>query len=512
MTAALAASALQCGTGSDAPRAQVVLIVDTDAPIASEVQADKFKSDASVDTLRVEVMGQDDVPVARGSRDIPAPDVANWPISFALEGKSGAKLLRVRLRAFRARDAESSTGDDAGAKVMVPVAGYTIDRVIDVPLPDKGSYVFRVVLEAQCRGARPDFVARTTCVGGEPGSFKDGLEALPVEAGHDVSKLPPRPAQWVTSSPSDCPEPRSTEERVCIPGGFFMLGNRRVVGFGLLRRKDATPAHPVRMKPFWIDRTEMTVGGYKKLREQYPQLSEEPLLASSLASDERCTGPTGFDALPLNCITWDQANDACTRQGGRLPSEAEWEFVASGRGQGLLFPWGDEPPHCTSLNAGHAASPLGLPACGKKDVLGAEDTVGQHAADRMPDPWGQGTAPYVFDLGGSLSEWMNDHFRGYDKDAACWARNGMLEHPGCRVGSAAPEHSVRGGNWADPMEVSYAALRNSNPDSNWSHLIGFRCVFKLDGQDDPLQEIIAGGVDAGTTEPELPPGEPERNE
>ena len=507
MVAALAASALQCGTGSDAPRAQVVLLVDTDAPIASEVQADKFKSDASVDTLRVEVMGENDETVAGGSRDIPAPDVANWPISFALDGQSGAKLLRVRLRTFRARDAESSTGDDAGAKVMVPVAGYTIDRVIEVPLPDKGSYVFRVVLEAQCRGARPDFVARTTCVGGKPGSFKEGLEALPVEAGHDLSKLPPRPAQWVTSSPSDCPEPRSTEERVCFPGGFFMLGNRRVVGFGLLRRKDATPAHPVRMKPFWIDRTEMTVGRYKKLLGKYPQLSGDPLSAL----DGRCTGSTWLDNLPLNCISWDQANDACRQQGGRLPSEAEWEFVASGRGQGLLFPWGDAPPKCTSLNAGHAFSVLGLDQCGKKDVLGAADIVGQHADDRMPDPWGQGAAPYVFDLGGSLSEWMNDHFRDYDKDAACWARNGMLEHPGCLVGSTS-EHSVRGGNWADPMEVSYAALRNSNEASNWSNLIGFRCVFPLDGQLDPLQEIIAGGVDAGTTEPELPPGEPERNE
>lgn len=345
MLVALAASALGCGDNGSSPRPQVILYVDTNAPIASEVLADKLKSDLSVDTLRVEVLGSDDEPVAGGSRDIPAPDVANWPISFGLDGSAGTSLVRVRLRAFRSRDADSSMDEDSGTKVMVPDAGYTIDRVVDLPLPEKGSYAFRVVLDAQCRGSRPDFVARMTCVGGTMQSFKVGLQALSPEAAHDLNLSPARPAPWVPGKPEDCPSPQFDDRDVCIPGGFFMLGNRRVVGFGMLRRIDAVPAHPVQMKPFRIDRREMTVGRWVQMNP--PRL--DPLSDPLTATGGRCNGPLlaqvvdpdkkkAVEQMPLNCVTWSEAAAACALAGGRLPAEAEWEYVASGRGKGLLFP------------------------------------------------------------------------------------------------------------------------------------------------------------------------------
>jgi len=499
MLVALAASALRCGDNGSSARPQVILYVDTNAPIASEVLANKLLSDGSVDTLRVEVLDAENNSIT--ARDIPAPDVANWPISFGLDRSAGS-TLRVRLRAFRARDADSSRDEDSGTKMMVPDAGYTIDRVVDLPMPEKGAYAFRVVLDAQCRGARPDFVARKTCIGGGMHSFMTGLEALSPQAAHDLNLAPKRPDPWVPGDPADCPTPAFDDDRVCIPGGFFMLGNRRVVGFGLLRRIDAVPAHPVRMKAFWIDRREMTVERYRTLNPSQV-VGISPL---TVDGKQTCNGPKlaldpAAKDLAVNCVTWTEADATCRAQGGRLPTEAEWEYVGSGRGMGLLFPWGEAPPDCEVLSAGREYSVLGLPECVKQKPQSSGDPVGSHGTDSIDDPWDK--AHDIFDLAGSMSEWTNDPYSDYDHDGDlgpnCWARSGMLVHPGCSAGSSTT-YSVRGGNWAEPMAAAYVALRNAHPIGDRSDRIGFRCVYPLQGQPDPLVLLTPPGPDGGLEE------------
>ncbi len=494
----------QCGAASDAPPAQVLLWVDTDAPAAASAlaqpgdagssdgqQHDPHLFDAAVDTLRIDVLKPDNT--IADLREISAPDEANWPISFGVPSLAGINVVRLRLRAFRAERAQLGPSPlDPAAQVFEPVPGYTIDRVVEIPLPaDRGDYAYRIVLRSECRGNLPDFVQGNSCVDGAnpEGRYRAGIQFV------DAHATPSREPMWWPADNGPGCDPGCVDGVCCIPGGFFMLGNIRVVGFRTLRRHDAVPPHPVAMKPFRIDALEMSVARWTEAKLAPP--SYDP------TRDPNCTWKLGPNSTvvqsgplpastPMNCVTWDDAEQACEKLGGRLPTEAEWEYVSTGRGRGNLFPWGDTPPRCSTAVLARYDS-FGIAECAPDTAdPGAVGTPASHELDQSDG---------VMDLAGSLSEWMLDTFLDYDQDPPgsnppCWRRDGLLTHPACL--SVGTTKSVRGGSFASPMEVSYVALRNAEEQTNASGAIGFRCVYPVGP--DP----VAGAGSGSSADPGAP--------
>ena len=139
----------------------------------------------------------------------------------------------------------------------------------------------------------------------------------------------PSDAPAATTTPEATPEPTAltavTEnadwtpvvetfngvEMVLVPAGCFTMGHEA-------GRRDERPEHPICFEqPYWIDRTEVTNAQYGS------------------------AGNQGGDNYPRENLLWSEARDFCAARGGRLPSEAEWEYAARGPNS-LIYPWGNE--------------------------------------------------------------------------------------------------------------------------------------------------------------------------
>jgi formylglycine-generating enzyme required for sulfatase activity len=213
----------------------------------------------------------------------------------------------------------------------------------------------------------------------------------------------------------------------------------------------------------------MTVGRFRKLAARLTTPMPRRRDATSQL-DQFCTwlGP-GFsanDALPLNCVVWETARAACALEGGTLPSEAEWEHAARGRGEGRPFPWGAREPRCCTASVSRQSLPQAAAECPGR----GPEPVASHPATDACDGLGDVSKDGVFDLAGSVQEWTRDSVRTYD--APCW-RGGLLRDPVCEEPGINLKIG-RGGSWSSGTLTGLAALRHDFPAGSD---LGFRCRY-----------------------------------
>jgi len=230
----------------------------------------------------------------------------------------------------------------------------------------------------------------------------------------------------------------------------------------------------VYLDAFWIDRTEVTAGAFRKCIE-----AGACPLDPVFAGDERYVTPE----LPMVNVTWQEAQGYCAWRGKRLPTEAEWEKAARGT-DGRIWPWGArERPD--DFNHGQAPD-LVVRSLWEElsnsdriefyDWFGVPDDSDGYTAAAPPGsyPWGEG--PYgTVDQAGNVAEWVQDVWsrKGYDKLP--------LTNPVRDAASdSAGQHVIRGGSWRQPMHQSRVDLRDPmmadfTPDTRLPQ-VGFRCA------------------------------------
>jgi formylglycine-generating enzyme required for sulfatase activity len=244
--------------------------------------------------------------------------------------------------------------------------------------------------------------------------------------------------------------------QVPIPGGTFWMGDPDY----------AKPVHKVTLSAFCIDKTEVTVAGFRAcVQDGGCPPPSATVDWKDIKSEERskwspyCTwGKRGLDQHPINCVDWKQATTYCEWSGGRLPTEAEWEYAARGK-DGRLYPWGNQRPDANRLNACGGE-------CGQAHMYPDDDGW---PATAPVGKFREGASAFgVLDMAGNVWEWTADSFAEYSDQPVTNPQH-LQRDESPRV--------FRGGSWTnvDPAWVR-AGYRNKRDPGSRTLILGFRCA------------------------------------
>jgi formylglycine-generating enzyme required for sulfatase activity len=286
----------------------------------------------------------------------------------------------------------------------------------------------------------------------------EATPAAPVDA-------PPDPPGVAESSQPRIAQGGCPAGMVRVPAGTFRMGSPDEEGGA-----NEHPQHEVTLSPYCIDRTEVTVREYRACVaadgcSATPVKMDLQLSLFQASVRVWCNGADRPEH-PMNCVSWEQAAAYCKRARKRLPTEAEWEYAARGA-DGRTYPWGDQPPNASRLNA-----------CGNECVLMAERDLklewngmyNDNDGWPMTAPVGSyhgGASPFgALDMAGNVWEWTADSYGPYTGEAAT---NPQYPEGGTRA--------YRGGGWISMDASSVRATTRSASASQQGHLsMGFRCA------------------------------------
>jgi len=224
-----------------------------------------------------------------------------------------------------------------------------------------------------------------------------------------------------------------------ITGGEFAMG-----GDEYDREK---PIHSVKIQPFRLGRYAVTVGQYQRFDSDHQKRNQEGL--EKFFEDEN---------QPVIMVSWHDVYIFCKWAGGRLPSEAEWEYACRA-GTTTPFNTGE---NLTTAQANYDGN-YPYKNFPKGDYLEKTRLVGSYDSNS----WG------LFDMHGNVLEWCQDWFAENYYEVC--EKLGVVENP------AGPESGsyrvLRGGYWFGFAQYCRSAFRYHGRAGHRYFSVGFRLVF-----------------------------------
>jgi formylglycine-generating enzyme required for sulfatase activity len=169
---------------------------------------------------------------------------------------------------------------------------------------------------------------------------------------------------------------------------------------------------------------------------------------------------------PVVNVTWNQAQEFCAWTGGRLPTEAEWEYAARGGVGQWRFPWGSEAHRDDANfldNGGRNVEFKGLgPSDGGYKLLGLKKPLEETSQVGTFGTNGYG----LDDMAGNVLQWTADWGGSYKSGAA-------TDPTGPAAGT---RRILRGGSWAVTGDGVRVSDRYADDPDDAQGTIGFRCA------------------------------------
>ncbi len=259
----------------------------------------------------------------------------------------------------------------------------------------------------------------------------------------------------IEKSPASGPKPAATRgevreslkdslKYVWIPAGTFMMGcspeDKLCAG-------DEKPPHRVTLtKSFWMGQTVVTVGAYKRYA-----------LSTNRKMPQAPTFNNGWtnDKMPIVNVNWGDAWDYCRWIGGRLPSEAEWEYAARGGSTEARYGPIDEIAWYADNSGGGT----------------------QEVAQKRPNGFA------LYDMLGNVTQWVKDlYLHNYYRSSPSWDPPGPVSVLVPALAPAPPRFS-RGASWRSPSKDVRASRRHGWAGFRVEYTsVGFRCVGEVVGR------------------------------
>jgi formylglycine-generating enzyme len=254
---------------------------------------------------------------------------------------------------------------------------------------------------------------------------------------------------------------------------------------GLTAGYYTSQSYTAQVSDFRLDTYEVTVGRFRKFVAAYSQTmiaagagknSNNPsdtgwstawntsldassdALATALMCQPRyqtwtdAAGSAAAESLPIDCINWFEAEAFCIWDGGRLPTEAEWNYAAAGGTQQRVYPWGSAAPDCSYANFDNSPSCVAPPN-------GAVNRVGSES------PKGNGLYGQA-DLAGNVWEWVQDWYVS------------LYTNPcdNCTNLTVSSNRVIRGGGFGGDASRLLSSSRTGVAPSYRFHANGVRCA------------------------------------
>ncbi len=412
-------------------------------------------------------------------------------------GRCERALGQIELRRERGQIKEIAARPENRPAVPVLEAGQPSEHVFEVYVmavealevdAERGKKLLQQVIKADPSGlgvqaaerlAEFDYEQeRTTAylaiarLAGKPSMRRDAVrtwKAYTIRYGGDYD--PNGYAQTLVDAPTHHAGDRWTDPKgvpmVYVPEGEFLMGStpqqvNEAFEQGKKEYKDALkewyeremPQHRQTIaKPFWLDLTPVTNAEYARFIKDggYQNAAFWTKGGWEWVQKGTKTEPVKYDGFtdlqqPRVGVTWFEANAYCQWRGGRLPTEAEWEWAARGP-ENKLYPWG---------NTFKAENVIYRANSGNKTAV-----VGENIR-KAGESWVK-----ALDMSGNVWEWCNSAYLVYP-----YVNDEQHES----IINDNINRVLRGGSWVDNSSILRAAYRIRIAPDSGNNNVGFRSV------------------------------------